>query len=139
MYSLAGRWSEQLGALRVQRVALLARLIAFVLLLAVGVFALPAEGGLALVGFVFIVLAWSLLSVGGTALTAQLSPVGEGEGMGIFNAATALAGVLGAALGGVLAGTWGYAAVPAWGIVGVAFGFLLLGVVRTEAPANSNT
>ena len=56
-----------------------------------------------------------MLSVTGTALTAQLAPSGDKEGsaMGIFNAATALSGVLGAALGGLAASRWGYVAVPA--------------------------
>jgi uncharacterized membrane protein YeaQ/YmgE (transglycosylase-associated protein family) len=34
--------------------------------------------------------------------------------MGLFNAVTSLAGVLGAALGGWLAGQWGYNAASGW-------------------------
>jgi len=49
---------------------------------------------------IVVILSWSLLSVSGTALTARLSQGEEGEGMGLFNATTALAGVTGAALGG---------------------------------------
>jgi predicted MFS family arabinose efflux permease len=65
-----------------------------------------------------VVLAWSLLSVGGTALTAERSPIGEGEALGLFNAASALASVIGAALGGWIAGRWGVAAAPALALLG---------------------
>ena len=113
--------------------ALGVRLLAFLGLLGLGLIhtgaaawlALP-KGGFALLAFLFVVLAWSLLSVGGTALTARLSPVGEGEGIGIFNAVTALAGVVGAALGGWVAGQWGYNAVSGLAAGGVGLGLLLL-------------
>ena len=76
--------------------------------------------------FLFIVLAWSLLSVSSTALVAALSTRSEGEAMGVFNAVTALSGVIGAALGGWLAEAWGYGAVPVMGIAGTASGLLLM-------------
>jgi uncharacterized membrane protein YeaQ/YmgE (transglycosylase-associated protein family) len=53
--------------------------------------------------------------------------VGEGAGMGIFNAANAIAGVIGAALGGWVAGRWGYNAASVLAVVGVVLG-LALGV-----------
>jgi len=53
---------------------------------------------LALLGVLFVVLAWSLLSVSGTGLAVQLSCTNEGEGIGVFNAVTALSGVIGAVL-----------------------------------------
>ncbi|HSB80927.1 MAG TPA: hypothetical protein VLM91_19260 [Candidatus Methylomirabilis sp.] len=87
--------------------ALGVRLLAFLNLLALG-FTHPGGGRwLALLAFLFVVLAWSLLSVSGTALTAELSPGGEGQAMGLFNATTAVAGVIGAALGGWVAGRGG--------------------------------
>lgn len=58
----------------------------------------------ALVGFVVLVLAWPLPSVGGTALAAELAPGEKGEALGLFNASSSLAGVVGAFLGG-----WGMA------------------------------
>ncbi len=76
--------------------------------------------------FLFVVLAWSLLSVSSTALVASLSPENEGEGMGIFNAVTALSGVIGAVLGGWGANLWGYVAIPIMGIIGVGAGFIVL-------------
>jgi predicted MFS family arabinose efflux permease len=66
-----------------------------------------------------------LLSVSGMGLTARLSPVGEGEGMGLFTATTALAGVTGAALGGWVAEHWGYQASLVLPVVGVGLGLTL--------------
>jgi DHA1 family tetracycline resistance protein-like MFS transporter len=130
LYSPAGRWSERFGPTWVVRAALGVRLAAFLGLLGLGLTHAGGAAWLALLAFLFVVLAWSLLSVGGTALTARLSPVGEGEGMGIFNAVTALAGVVGAALGGWVAGQWGYAAVSSLAVGGVGLGLLLLFLVR---------
>jgi DHA1 family tetracycline resistance protein-like MFS transporter len=132
LYSPAGRWSERFGPTRVLWVALGVRLVAFLGLLGLGLTHLSGAAWLALLAFLFVVLAWSLLSVGGTALTAHLSPVGEGEGMGIFNAVTALAGVVGAALGGWVAGQWGYNAVSGLAAGGVGLGLLLLLVTSKE-------
>ena len=91
LYAPAGRWSERFGSLRVLQVALGVRVLAFLGLFALGMTHFESQGALALLGFLFVVLAWSLLSVTGTALAAQFSPVGEGEGMGVFSAITALA------------------------------------------------
>jgi MFS family permease len=126
LYTPAGRWSERFGPARVLWSALGIRLLAFLGLLGLSLTHAGAAAWLALLAFLFVVLAWSLLSVGGTALTARLSPVGEGEGLGIFNAVTALAGVVGAALGGWVAGQWGYNAVSGLAAGGVGLGLLLL-------------
>ena len=77
---------------------------------------------LALLAFAFVVLAWSLMSVSGTALAARLSTIGEGQGLGIFNALTAVAGMLGAVLGGWAAGVWGYSSIVVLALAGVALG-----------------
>jgi MFS family permease len=125
LYSPAGRWCGSYGPTRVLRIALAVRLLAFVGLLALGL-TQPGDGSwLALLVFPFVVLSWSLLSVSGTALTAQLSPANEGQAMGLFNATTAVAGVLGAALGGWGAGRWGYAAALGLAVLGVAGGLTL--------------
>jgi DHA1 family tetracycline resistance protein-like MFS transporter len=127
LYTPAGNWSERFGSVPILRVSLVMRLAAFIglLLLALGVTHFGFQGWLALVAFAFVVFAWSLMSVSGTALAAALSPVGEGEGMGIFNAVNALAGVVGAALGGWVAGNWGYATTSAVAVVGVMSGLML--------------
>ena len=93
LYAPAGRWSDRWGPVRVLQTALMVRFLAFVGLLALGLVQIEHRGWLALSAFVLVVLAWSLLSVSSTALVARLSPLGEGEAMGIFNSTTALAGV----------------------------------------------
>jgi len=124
LYAPAGRWSERLSPNRVLQIGLGLRLFAFLGLLGLGLAQFDSRHWLALSGFALVVLAWSLLSVSGTALTANLAPIGEGAGIGIFNATTALAGVMGAAAGGWVAGYWGYNAVSGLAAVGVALGFL---------------
>jgi MFS transporter, DHA1 family, tetracycline resistance protein len=131
LYSPAGRWSERFGPARVLKAALGVRLLAFLSLLALGITHI-GQAWLALLSFLFIVLAWSLLSVSGTALTAQLSPVGEGEGMGIFNAATALAGTVGAVLGGWVSEYCGYNGALALAVVGIALGLILTAATGSD-------
>lgn len=137
LYSPAGEWSDHLGAARVLETALGVRLLAFLSILALGLLPLGGQGWGALFAFIFVVLSWSLLSVSGTALTARLSPFGEGEGMGIFNAVNALAGVLGAALGGWAAGRWGYNAVSGLAVIGITLGLILAFVGRLAKPKTS--
>jgi hypothetical protein len=98
------------------QIGLSLRLFAFLGLMGLGLADFDGRQWLALLGLALVVLAWSLLSVGGTALTAHLAPIGEGAGMGIFNATTAL--------GGWVAGYWGYNTVSGLAAVGVALGFL---------------
>jgi MFS transporter, DHA1 family, tetracycline resistance protein len=125
LYSPAGAWSRQFGSLRVLRISWIIRLAAALILFGLGYAAFTISGWLALLAFALIVLAWSAISVAGTTLAAQLSSAGEGEGLGIFNAATALAGVLGAVLGGWTAGLWGYNSLAFLGAAGVALGLLI--------------
>jgi DHA1 family tetracycline resistance protein-like MFS transporter len=134
-YSTAGRWARQLGAGRVLQTGLVFRIIAFFLLLGLS-FAHIGLGWAALLPFLLIVIAWSLLSVSGTSLAAQLSPVGEGEGLGIFNGVTALAGVLGSVLGGWIASNLGYQSVLYFGLIGVLIGFALTFILRTGNKAS---
>ena len=123
LYSPAGNWSNRRGPEHILRVALGLRLLAFAgMLWLVFVPASGAIGLLALLAFAFVVWAWSLMSVSGTALAARLSPVGEGQGLGIFNAITAVAGIIGALLGGWAAGVWGYSSIVVLAFVGVALG-----------------
>ena len=132
LYAPAGHWSDRFGSLHVLQVALGVRLLALLGLFVLGITRFEMQGALALLAFLFVVLAWSLLSVTGTALAAHFSPVGEGEGMGIFNATTSLAGVCGAVLGGWLAGQWGYDATSGMAIVGVAVGLALTLAIDTR-------
>jgi MFS family permease len=136
LYSPAGRWSSRVGPVRVLRIALGVRLLAFLGLLVLGFTRPSGRGLLAVLLFLLVVLAWSLLSVSGTALTADLSPVGEGEGMGLFNAATAVAGVIGSAAGGWMAGRWGYRSPVALALLGVTCGLILALGIRAPQHAN---
>jgi len=99
VYAPAGRWSERYGPARVVHAALGVRLLAFGVLWSIGLTSWECRSWLALLGYLAVVLAWSGLSVGGTGWTARLAWQREGEGLGLFNAIMALAGVLGAGLG----------------------------------------
>ena len=56
--------------------------------------------------------------------------------MGIFNAVTALSGVIGAVLGGWAANLWGYVAIPIMGMIGVGAGSSSLSCpILSPAPA----
>ncbi len=129
LYSPAGNWSERRGPVRVMRIALGVRSLAYFGLFALGFFQFGLQNWLAIFAFAFVVCAWSIISVCGTTLAAQLSPVGEGEGLGIFNAMNALANVLGAAFGGWVAGMWGYKFLAAMGVGGVTLGLLLSSLI----------
>ena len=135
LYTPAGSMSERRGPARILRVSLVLRLLAFAGLLWLGF--LPVSSALgfaALATFGLVVWAWSLMSVSGTALAARLSPIGEGQGLGIFNAVTAVAGVLGAILGGWAAGVWGYSAILVLALLGVIIG-LALSLLLKAQPA----
>jgi len=141
LYTPAGILSEHKGPGRVLRAALILRLLAFLGMLGLGASAWSSrQGWLALVGFGLVVCAWSLLSVCGTSLAAYLCPRGKGEGLGLFNSVTAIAGVVGAALGGWVAGLWGYNAILILAAIGVAAGLGLsvlakFSIHRTEQPS----
>ena len=133
LYSPAGIWSLRRGPLPILRDALVLRIVAFIWLTILAVVSFPGRGWLAMLSFLFVVLAWSLLSVSSTALVASLSPENEGEGMGIFNAVTALSGVIGAVLGGWAAHLWGYIAIPIMGIIGTGTGLVVLIIMRFDS------
>jgi DHA1 family tetracycline resistance protein-like MFS transporter len=130
LYAPAGKWSTRRGPRPILRDALVLRTVAFIALTVLSSASFPGRGWLAMMFFLFVVLMWSLLSVSSTALVADLSPENEGEGMGIFNAVTALSGVIGSVLGGWAANQWGYAAIPVIGIIGVGVGFIVLIITR---------
>jgi DHA1 family tetracycline resistance protein-like MFS transporter len=126
LYAPAGVWSDRIGTRKVLLYSLAVRLIAFLGLFGLSVVREGDVGFLALLVFLLIVFAWSLISVSGTALTAELSPLGKGEGLGIFNAATALASVVGSIAGGWIAQRWGYGTIPLLGVAGIALAVIFL-------------
>ena len=123
LYAPAGRWSDRIAPRLVLQVGLALRLAAIVAMIVLVL--VHRLNWFALVAFAVIVLAWSLLSVSSTGLVARISPVGEGSGLGIFNAATAVAGVIGAAGGGWVVGRWGYRAALELAVAGTGLGLLL--------------
>ncbi len=129
LYPAAGKWSETSGAARMLQLGFAMRILAFIGFLSFGAVRLDGHFSLALVDFLFIVLAWSLLSVGGTAMASELSRSNEGEGLGLYNATTSIAGVIGAVLGGWLAGRFGFDAVEILGLVSVIAGLILITIV----------
>jgi MFS family permease len=130
LFAPAGHLAHRFDPMRVLQSFLGVRLMAFVSFFLLGVFQFGGSVRLILVSFVVVVLCWPFLVVSGTTLTALLSPLDEGEGMGIFYAILAMACVTGSALGGWLAGRWGYNAAPGMAIVTEALGLILTYKIR---------
>ncbi|MGE3535905.1 MAG: MFS transporter [Candidatus Tectimicrobiota bacterium] len=135
LFAPAGRWSAARGPLWVLRAAFTVRTVAFCGLLGLHCWQETARSWLALGCLGLLVLSWALLSVSGTAMTARLAQQREGEGIGLFNATSALAGVLGAALGGWIASNRGFEAVLVLAVLGVTLGNILTRVFHAGAPA----
>ena len=118
VYPVAAILARQYGEHRILRAGFLIRASAMALLgtaffLADGAFIAPIGAGI-------LILAWPLLGVSGTALSAQLAPRDEGEALGLFNASTSLAGAVGAFLGGWAMQKVGYGTLCLIGSVVVA-------------------
>ena len=128
LYAPAGRWSSSGRPRVVLRIGMAVRTAAYALLWFLALSRGAQAGWPALGLFSIVVLAWSALSVASTALVAEMYARGgnEGEGLGLFNAVTALAGVAGAAGGGWAAGARGYEAVPVVALAGTVIGLALL-------------
>ena len=129
LYPWAGQSCERYSAITVFAIGMGVRLVAFLGLLCLGLTQPSARSWLALFIFTFVVLAWSLLTVSGTALTARLSASSnttKGEAMGLFTAASGVAGVIGAMLGGWVAGHWSYGAMLALSVCSLCIGLLLI-------------
>ena len=126
LYTQAGHLAHRFGPTRVLRSFLGVRLMAFISFFFLEIFQFDGQVQLVLLSFSAIVLCWPFLIVSGTALTALLSPFGEGEGMGLFCAVLAAACVTGSALGGWLATQWGYNAVSGMAVITDALGLMLM-------------
>jgi MFS family permease len=120
-YPLAACVTAQHGPVLVLRTGFAARAIAIAIIAAAFLW---RAGGLpiALFGFVVLTLAWPMLGVAGTALTAELAPGEQGEALGLFNASSSFAGAVGAFLGG-------------WGMEQVGYDMLCLAAALTVAIA----
>jgi predicted MFS family arabinose efflux permease len=130
LYTQAGRWSHQMGSLRVLKRFMALRLTAFIVFFLLELLTFGGRVYLILFTFMGVVLCWPFIMVSATALTATLSPFGEGEGMGIFCAVFATACLTGSALGGWLATQWGYHTVVAMAVSTEAVGLVLVGKTK---------
>ena len=115
LFAPAARWARRLGAKTMIRLGLQLRAVSLITLSAFAYVVLPGKGVLAEVAFAVLVLAWSVLGVSAPTLVGFLSPIGEGEGMGLYSATGALGAVGGAMLGGYTAQLFGFRAVPVAG------------------------
>ena len=139
LYTYASHLSTRFGAGAVYRAGLIVRFAGFALLLAL-LFLPTRYGVLASAGFILIIIAWPILSVTGTDLSAELSPLSEGTAMGLFNASAAIATVLGTFLGGALVHAYGYAALSLLALTGIALAFALgLGLTPPAHPEPPRT
>lgn len=125
LYSPASLLTRRIGGVRVLQIALGARLVTFVVLIGLAGAAFAGREAVVLVAFAVVMLAFPAVSVSSTLLTSALSPVGEGEGLGLYTAVSACAGLGGAVLGGWMAATTGYAATLWLALVAIAASLVL--------------
>ena len=125
LYAPTGRLTNRLGAARVLRLGFAVRLLALVILAALAYTPVPGRSAWAELWFAVVVASWAPIGMSGAAVAAQRATTGEGEAIGIFTAATAVAGAIGAAIGGAAAGWWGYGAVPVVGAACIIAGLLI--------------
>lgn len=140
LFVVASHWAGRFGSTLVYQVGLFLRLIGFALLLVLSLVPLPAASLIAISGFALIILAWPLLSVSGTGLAAHLAPMSEGAAMGLFNAAGALATVIGISSSGPLVRALGYTVIPIMALVGLGLSSLLgIGLMGRQASPMPTT
>ena len=130
LYTPAGGWVRRFGPTRVLQAGLGLRVLAFAGLAALAFIPGSDQAWLAPPAAGLGILAWSLLSVSGTGLVTGLSPLGRGETLGIYNAFTALAGAIGAALGGWVVAHLGYGALCAAATVAILLSLGASGITR---------
>ena len=125
IYPPSGRWAARFGAAPLAWAGLAVRALAFLGLFLLGSATTDGGGGAALVAFGITTISYALLGTAGPLLTSALTPVKEGEAMGLFMTTSAVGGLLGAALGGWAADRWGYNSVSLIAAVGVGIALAL--------------
>jgi predicted MFS family arabinose efflux permease len=133
LYSPSSMLTHRIGGVRVLQVAMVVRLVTFVALIALADTAFAGREAMVLVAFAVVQLAFPALSVSSTLLTSELSPVGEGEGLGLYTAVAAFAGLGGAVLGGWVAANTGYG-TTLWLACGTLVAALVLTLFLRAAP-----
>ncbi len=135
LFVLASHWAAHFGSGRVYQVGLWMRLVGFALLVLPYLLPVEPRWAFGAIGFILIVLAWPLLSVAGTGLAARLAPFSEGAAMGLFNAALALATVIGAFASGPLIAALGFGTIGWTGIAGIIVAIAI--GTRLDPPSSS--
>ena len=130
LYSPTSVLTHRIGGVRVLQAALGVRLLTFGGLIGLAGVAFAGREVVVLLAFAIVSLAFPAMSVSSTLLTSQLSPVGEGEGMGLYTAVAALAGLGGAVLGGWVAAQSGYPTTLWLAAVTIVAALALTGLVR---------
>ncbi len=130
LYTGSTKLSNRFGVKKVFRYGIMFRLTGFLLLLIMIYTPSSITPLIACVGFTFIVLAWPVISVSGTTLTAELTPVSEGEAMGLYNASSAIATVIGTFAGGPLVNIIGYSAISILGSAGLILALLFTSKIK---------
>lgn len=132
LFLLSGPASRHFGSRLVFQIGLALRLAGFVVLSVLSFAPVPAKADAAIAGFAMIMLAWPILSVSGTGLAAQLTPVGEGAAMGLLAASNGAATMIGTFLGGPVVKAIGYDGAPLIALAGLGCSLLLMGRWRRE-------
>ncbi|MGC9259584.1 MAG: MFS transporter [Phycisphaerae bacterium] len=126
LYNLAGVWAQKIGAQKIYFWGRVARFTGFVLLLIpLLIHTLPGADLIAISGFAVVVLTWPVLSVTGTELTSELSPISQGAAQGLNNAANGVGTVAGTYLAGWLVHIAGYECIPIIALAGLALSVIV--------------
>jgi MFS family permease len=126
LYNLSGVWAQKFGAQKIYFFGRILRFAGFVLLLIpMLLHRLPGSNFIALLGFAVVVVAWPILSVTGTELTSELSPISQGAAQGLNNAANGVGTVAGTYLAGWFVHVVGYQSIPIMALVGLALSVLV--------------
>jgi DHA1 family tetracycline resistance protein-like MFS transporter len=136
LYWPTGRLVTRLGPIPVLGLGFALRLAVLFGLLGLAAEAPAAREWPAAAGFVARTLAFPLLGVSSAALASRLSPLGAGEGMGVYATVGQLAGLVGPLLGGYVAQWAGYDAVL--GTAAAALGGALLLTALLAAARRPN-
>ena len=136
LYNLSGQWAQKFGAQKIYFFGRILRFTGFILLLIpLLLHHIPGENFIALLGFAVVVLAWPILSVTGTELTSELSPISQGAAQGLNNAANGVGTVAGTYLAGWLVHLVGYQCIPIMALIGLALSILVDTSFHSAKPA----
>jgi MFS family permease len=113
LFGPSGSLCRRYGSRAVFRVFLVIRGLSFLGLFILVYFRGALAAAVTIILLSVMTVAWPLVSVSATYLSAELAVSSEGEAMGLFNAASAAASLAGALVGGGLAAVLGYGSIAA--------------------------